>query len=96
MRLNGSLDSTTCVDFGKSLIGKVESESSDIVLDLSDLDYMSSAGIRTLLEAAKLMKNKERQFSLCSLNSQVQEVFDISGFSAIFTLHTDVENACKG
>ena len=96
LRPSGSLDSTTSVDFGKSLISKVESGASNIVLDLSDLDYMSSAGIRTLLQAAKLMKTKDRQLSLCSLNNQVQEVFDISGFSAIFTLHSDVEQACKG
>jgi len=95
LRPNGRLDTTTSVDFGKDLINKVETGSSNIVIDFSDLDYISSAGLRTLLMAVKLMESKKRQLSLCSLNSQVQEVFDVSGFSGIFTLHTDIEQACQ-
>ena len=94
LRPSGRLDSTTSVAFGQNLKIKAESGSSDIVIDFSDLEYISSAGLRTLLEAAKLLKAKEGNLSLCSLNSQVQEVFDISGFSGIFSIHQNLEGAC--
>ncbi|MBP7339469.1 STAS domain-containing protein [Niveispirillum sp.] len=60
-----------------------------LVLDLGSLDYVSSAGLRVLLKQAKQAKASGSKLALCSLHPNVQEVFDISGFTSLFTIKAD-------
>lgn len=91
LRPSGWLDSTNSVEFGQQLNARAESGVEHLVLDFSELEYISSAGLRTLLEAARIIKARNARLSLCSLNTQVREVFDISGFSTIFSIHTSTD-----
>ncbi|MDZ4731923.1 MAG: STAS domain-containing protein [Xanthomonadales bacterium] len=91
LRPTGWLDSTNSQEFGQQLNAKAESGVEHLVLDFTDLEYISSAGLRTLLEAARIIKARNAKLSLCALNTQVWEVFDISGFSTIFSIHTSAD-----
>jgi anti-sigma B factor antagonist len=86
--LAGRLDSTT-----SGLLDARLSENVDIsdrtIIDMTGLDYVSSAGLRVLLKAAKQAKARSARLLLCTLHPNVQEVFDISGFSAIFSIYPD-------
>ena len=53
------------------------------MLDLGRLDYISSAGLRVVLIAAKRLKSVGGALVLCTLNPSVREVFEISGFASI-------------
>jgi len=57
------------------------------VFDLNGLEYVSSAGLRSLLLAAKKTKANRGKLALFGMNENVREVFDMSGFSAIFSIY---------
>ena len=57
----------------------------DVTLDCANMAYISSAGLRVLLKAQKVM-NKQGSMKLIHVNEEVAEVFDITGFSDILTV----------
>ncbi len=81
----GSLDSTTAPEAQKA-IDAVLAGSKKVVLDFSELDYISSAGLRVLLSAAKQLRASGGTLRIFGLNQSVREVFEISGFSTILTV----------
>ncbi len=60
-----------------------------LLLDCAGLDYVSSAGLRVFLIAAKGCQRSGRALALCALQPAVREVFDLSGFSRLFAIHSD-------
>ncbi len=64
-----------------------------VVLDLSDVPYVSSAGLRVMLIGAKAARAKGHKLVLSGLAPSVREVFDISGFSSIFAIEADADSA---
>ena len=82
--LEGRLDTLTAPELQKELDGYQLSEISEIVLDLSKLEYISSAGLRVLLSAHKIMRDRGGM-KVTHVNEIVKEVFDVTGFSSIFT-----------
>lgn len=84
--VHGRIDSSTSGKFEKELGPVLEAPSRPLLIDLAGLSYMSSAGLRVLLMAAKRCKAGGHRLMLCSLGSNIREVFDVSGFSAIFEI----------
>jgi anti-anti-sigma factor len=82
----GSLDSSTSPEAQKSLT-EVLTSAKKVVLDFSALDYISSAGLRVLLGAAKQLRASGGTLGLFGLNPSVREVFEISGFSSILSVY---------
>ena len=84
IKLSGRLDTITAPDLEAelktSLIGLTS-----LVFDLADLEYVSSAGLRTLLMAQKAMNN-QGSMKVINVNEEVHEIFDITGFTDIFTI----------
>ena len=84
IKLNGRLDTITAPDLEdelkSSLIGLTE-----LIFDLKDLEYVSSAGLRTLLLAQKTM-NKMGSMKVINVCEEVYEIFDITGFTDIFDI----------
>jgi anti-sigma B factor antagonist len=65
----------------------VSSSADGIVVDVTGLDYMSSAGIRVLLSAVRQMRAKTRKLALCGRRLRVREIFAISALNQIFAIH---------
>jgi anti-sigma B factor antagonist len=84
MRLSGVLDGLTYLDLLKSFNLSVEKDAKRIVLDMNEVDYVSSAGLRVLLQGAKSLKKTDGEIVLFGMNSAVKEVFKLSGFDSIF------------
>ncbi len=82
----GSLDSTTSPEAQKALDG-VLAGAKKVALDFSQLDYISSAGLRVLLGAAKKLRGSGGKLGMFGLNQSVREVFEISGFSSILAVY---------
>lgn len=82
--LEGRLDTTTApqleVELKRSISGITE-----LVFDFAGLEYISSAGLRVLLAAQKVM-NKQGSLTIRNVNSVVMEVFEITGFVDILTI----------
>jgi anti-sigma B factor antagonist len=84
--ITGSLDSTTSPEAQKAL-DAVLAGARNVALDFSGLDYISSAGLRVLLGAAKRLRASGGSLRMFGLNQSVREVFEISGFSAILPVY---------
>lgn len=82
--LEGRLDTTTApqleVELKRSISGITE-----LIFDFAGLEYISSAGLRVLLAAQKVM-NKQGSLTIRNVNSVVMEVFEITGFVDILTI----------
>jgi anti-anti-sigma factor len=89
----GRVDSRSAGSFESELLGRIEGGEKRVIVDFSDTDYISSAGLRVLLMAAKRLKGDDASFRLCSLKSQIQTVFKASGFDRILSIHADLERA---
>jgi len=90
---SGRLDSNTAPDFEALLMGRLGAGVSRLVIDFATLDYISSAGLRVLLMAAKRLKQGGGHLVLCNVKAHILEVFEISGFLAIFTIAGNRDDA---
>lgn len=82
--LGGRLDTATAPELEKE-VDSCEGTVKDLVIDLKDLEYTSSAGLRVILKAQKMM-NKQGSMKLINVNDDVMEVFDITGFLDILNI----------
>ena len=62
-------------------------------MDLAELVYISSAGLRTILVMAKTLKQRTTELALCALNPSILEIFQIAGFDKILTIVESREEA---
>jgi len=92
--LAGRMDAMTTVEFDRWLAERLATGESHFILDMQGLDYISSAGLRSLLSAAKQLKAKNGVLLICCLGGTVEEVFRMSGFLSILPSFPDVEKAC--
>ena len=82
--LEGRLDTTTAPDLEACLKESLDGVTS-LTLDFAELEYISSAGLRVLLYAQKVM-SKQGEMKLIHVNDNVMEIFEVTGFSDILTV----------
>jgi anti-anti-sigma factor len=78
---DGRLDTATAAEAEEKLLALLAG--GPVVADLEGVRYVSSAGLRVLLKAAKQAKGAGNSFAVCALQPAVREVFEISGFDKI-------------
>lgn len=91
--LNGRMDAVSAPQFDAWLSERLQASQNKIVLDMSGLEYISSAGLRSLLAAAKQLKAVGGTVVLSSISGTVEEVFRMSGFLAIFKVSPSTSEA---
>ena len=82
--LSGRLDTTTAPDLEKEVKDNIEGVEK-LDFDFSDLAYISSAGLRVLLSAQKIM-NKQGEMVVKNCSEEIKEIFEVTGFSDILTI----------
>ena len=95
VQVSGRLDANSSPELEKELVTLLESGEKDFLIDLAELDYISSVGLRVLLMAAKKAKASNGKVALNSLRDHVLEVFEIAGFTAIFPIYSSREEALE-
>lgn len=96
---SGKVDHDSADAFREALIPHVEAQPASftmIVLDLADVEYMSSVGLRVLVLAAKRSKAVARPIVVAGLNETMREIFQISRFDLMFDVYDDVRAALSG
>jgi anti-anti-sigma factor len=93
--LVGRLDSGTSPQMEEKVVALLNGGAKQVVVDFARLDYISSAGLRVLLMAAKKLKASGGVIALCALKPHIREVFDIAGFTAMFPIHDSAEQAVR-
>jgi anti-anti-sigma factor len=91
--ISGRLDSTTAQPAEDSFARALGENAPRLAVDLSKLEYISSAGLRVLLLMAKKVQQAKGKVVLFGLVPNVREVFSISGFDRIFTIEPDAASA---
>ena len=86
-RAVGRVDGVNALQFQDALSGLADNDLSALVLDLEELSYISSAGLRAILFAARQFEGKSVKLAVCSLRDSVGEVFRISGFDKIVSTY---------
>ncbi|MCF8259456.1 MAG: STAS domain-containing protein [Melioribacteraceae bacterium] len=92
----GRLDASTAGAFEQMLMKTIEAGEKDILVDFSNLDYISSSGLRVLLMGAKKLKGNDAVLNLCALKDHIKEVFDIAGFTPVFSIKPNVDAVLNG
>ena len=82
----GRIDTTTSGGLDDVLRRLVDDGVRRILVDFSDVDYISSAGLRVFLVLAKRMKDEQGRLVLCGLPQPVRQVFHLAGFMPLFTV----------
>ena len=85
--VKGRIDAVTAGEFEKSLSALMAGGTCNLVLNFSGLEYISSAGLRSILTAAKQLKALGGKMLFASLQGPVKDVFKISGFGSIFKIY---------
>ena len=85
LTLTGRLDTVTSTKLQTALTEVIQS-SETVVLDFAGVEYVSSAGLRVLLQGQKTAQGADKSMKLKNVSSEVMEVFDVTGFSGILTI----------
>ncbi len=85
LKASGRLDAGTSGVFEEKLMGIIE-EGKEILVDFTELKYVSSSGLRVLLMAAKKLSASKRNLTIFGMQEHIKEVFDISGFTSLFNI----------
>ncbi|CAO3444288.1 STAS domain-containing protein [Azospirillum sp.] len=93
LRADGRIDSGNAAQFEAALLSVIGAEGTRLVVDMERLSYISSAGLRCLLVAAKAARAKRGAIALSAMAPHIREVFDVSGFSSLFEIHADAAAA---
>ena len=93
--VNGRLDTKTVEKFSATCATCIDASRANVVLDLSGLEYVSSAGLSSILGAAKRVQSRSGRLAVAGLRGLVKEIFAISGFETVLPTYPDVETAIK-
>ena len=84
VKLTGRLDTTTSPELEKELKASLDGITT-LVIDMTGLEYISSAGLRVLLSAQKSM-NRQGEMKIKHVNETIMEIFEVTGFTDILTI----------
>jgi len=93
IELQGRLDTAQSSMVEKKFLEILDQGHKKIILDCKELDYISSSGLRVFLIAQKRVMGVSGTLRICCLQPNIREIFDISGFSMIFSIRADLESA---
>ncbi len=89
----GRVDGTNVTILQGAVRERLEAGQVRLVFDLVDLNYISSAGLRVFLMAARDLQAQGGKAVFCNLSEQIRQVFEITGFDKILSVRDDREDA---
>ena len=92
-KTDGRVDGTNAREFQTALEAAIDANDRAVILNMEKLSYISSAGLRVILLTAKVLQGRNTKFAVCSLSEAIQEVFEISGFDKIISIHASQAQA---
>ncbi len=93
IRLLGNLDVHNTHTIEKDLMATVGAATHSIIYNLSDVNFISSAGLRLLVTTLRTSQDRKISISICGLRPAVEKVFDVVGMQQLFTIYPDITSA---
>jgi len=91
--VSGRVDSSTAPDFDKALQSLINANRTQIIVDMSQVEYLSSAGLRSLVSASKASKSGGGDVRIAKPSKRVKEVLELAGLNVIFSMYDDLVEA---
>ncbi len=91
----GDVDMNASPDLRARLKPIVSKDNPRLVIDLSQVPYMDSSGVATLVEAMKLVRNHKGSLALCCMNDRVRGIFEIARLDQYFSIHDSLDDAVE-
>lgn len=95
LKVKGFIDTTTAPDFEKAFQGVLKDKKFKLVIDLKDVNYISSAGWGIFISEIKRIRGQKGDLLLVGMNSEVAEVFELLEFNTILKAYPDADSAVK-
>ena len=93
VEIAGRLDTTNYQELETNLQEKLDAGARNLILDCANLEYVSSSGLRVFLMFLKKIKGLNGKFFVCSMQDEIKEIFKISGFTSIFDIYENRDQA---
>jgi anti-anti-sigma factor len=93
VEIKGRIDAVNSSKLEEECQGRIDQGEKALILDLGGVEYISSAGLRTILILARRINSLEGKIRFCGLRGMVKEVFSISGFNSIFPVFPSITEA---
>jgi anti-sigma B factor antagonist len=95
VEFGGKLDSYTSGEARDRIVDLVQGDNQRILINLQDLDFLTSAGMRVFVQGAKLLQGKRGEFKICCARPEIRKLLEIAGFSSLIKLYDSEEDACS-
>lgn len=95
LALSGQLDSRSAPELERELLSSLAKKRHSILLDFSQLEFISSAGLRVLVMTGKRLAAQGGALALCTLPPAVLEVFEVAGMTPLFPIHPSRAEAVR-
>ena len=96
VKLVGSMEGRASTEFDAAWDRLLEEGQKSFVVDLSELDYINSAGIGSFLRNGKLTLEKGGSLRICGIKGLVKELFEMTQLTSVFPNFDSAESACQG
>lgn len=96
LTVTGRMDVIAAMEYEKKIDECLQRGDQRFVVDLDTLEYISSAGLRSLLNSAKKIKATKCKLNFCNIRGAVKEVFALSGFDTILPVFNSLNDAIRG
>ena len=93
LKARGHVNTRSVVLFEANALRAIRDVDSDVVIEASEITYLSTAGIRVFLRLWRDLKNKGRTLFICNLKPYIYQVFELLGFDRVISLRSDVDSA---
>ena len=91
----GEIDLNNSPELRKALLETVKAHNKDMIINLSNVSYMDSSGLATLVEVFQHLSRSSKRLALASLSTAVRNIFSITRLEEIFHIYSSVSDAIK-
>ena len=91
VEISGDVDLYTSPKVRKNIIELTSKKIPNVIIDLSNVNYMDSSGVATLVEGLQIIEKYSGKLLLCSLNTMVREVFELSRLDTVFSIYENLK-----
>lgn len=93
LQAEGRINVLTADGFHNEVLQVVARSRHDVIIDTSDVTYLSTAGLRAFLILSRRLAMANRRLHICNLKPYILEVFKVIGFDKVIPLHNDIDSA---
>jgi len=95
LAVKGRMDAVSSPEFEEKMRSWIDEGETCFIIDLDQLNYMSSAGLRSIIKTVKNVETNNGKIICCALGGEVKKIFKISGFSSIIPTYESVAAALE-